>query len=316
MEINWKENWQEKMSQNYRPMTFRAWLELVTPNTWGASILPVLLGSVLAYGLKGDFSLLRLILLLFCAVFMHCAVNALNHLFDFLKDTDNLENCLDPHDAPMVYHNLHPRTVAALAVFYLFMALALSLYLLLQVGWPLLFMGVFGAAVVVCYAGGPLPITHTPFGELAAGFTMGGVITFAAYYSMTASLDWVVLLYALPPIITIGCILLLNNVCDIEKDIEAGRRTMPILIGRKKATLLLKGGYVVAAVIIEAILIISFPKGCWVFPIVALLSLKKFKAVMTMEFRAETRMAGMKVVLPLTPLLNFGYVLSVFVASF
>ena len=37
---------------------------------------------------------------------------------------------------------------------------------------------------------------------------------------------------------------------------------------------------------------------------------------MTMEFRAETRMAGMKAVLPLTPLLNFGYVLSVFVASF
>lgn len=315
MEMNWKENWREKMARSYQPMTFRAWLELATPNTWGASILPVFLGTVLAYALKGDFSLLRFVLLLFCAVLMHCAVNALNHLFDFLKDTDNLENCLDPHDAPMVYHNLHPRTVASLAVFYLVMALVLSLYLLLQVGWPLLMMGMFGAAVVVCYAGGPLPITYTPFGELAAGFTMGGVITFATYFSITESLDWAVLLYALPPIITIGCILLLNNVCDIEKDMEAGRRTLPILIGRERATLLLKLGYVAAAVMIEVILIVSFPKGFWVFPVVAFLSLKKFKAVMTMEFRAETRMAGMKAVLPLTPLLNFGYVLSVFVAS-
>ena len=122
------------MSQNYRPMTFRAWLELATPNTWGASILPVLLGSVLAYGLKGDFSLLRLILLLFCAVFMHCAVNALNHLFDFLKDTDNLENCLDPHDAPMVYHNLHPSLSRRWPSF-ICSWLWHSLYLLLQVGW-------------------------------------------------------------------------------------------------------------------------------------------------------------------------------------
>ena len=303
------------MTQSYKPMTFRAWLELATPNTWGASILPVLLGAVLAYGLKGQFSFLNFILLLCCAVLMHCAVNALNHLFDFLKDTDNLANCLDPHDAPMVYHNLHPRTVALLAVFYLTMALLLSLYLLFQVGWPLLAMGAFGALIVVCYAGGPLPITHTPFGELAAGFTMGGVITFAVYYTMTASLDWVVLLYALPHIITIGCILLLNNVCDIEKDIEAGRHTMPILVGRPTATLLLKGGYVVAAILIELILILSFPKGCWVFPIFVILGLKKFKAVMTMEFQAETRMAGMKAVLPLTPLLNLGYAASVFLAS-
>ena len=315
MEINWKENWKEKMTRTYSPLTFQAWLELATPNTWGTSLPPVLLGSVLAFNLKGEFFPVRFILLLLCSLLMHWAVNALNHLFDFLKDTDSLENCLDPHDAPMVYHNLHTRTVALLAVFYLFAAFLLSLYLLFQAGWPLLLMGIFGAFIVIFYAGGPMPITHTPFGEFAAGFTMGGVITFASYFAMTGNLDWIILLYALPCIITIGCILLLNNTCDIEKDIPAGRHTLPILIGRKRASALLKSGYIAAAIFAEIILITVFPQGCWFFPIIVVLSLKKFKSVMTMEFRAETRMAGMKSVLPLTPLLNLGYVVSIFIAS-
>lgn len=295
----------------YKPMTFQAWLELATPNTWGASVMPVLLGASLAYALNGAFNLLFFILLLLCSILMHCAVNACNHLFDYLKGTDSKENCLDPHDAPMVYHDLNPRTVALLALFYLALAFVLSLYIIAQVGYVILVIGIIGALVVVAYAGGPLPITHTPFGEFAAGFTMGGLITFAVYYAMAQTLNWWVFLYALPPIMVIGCVLLLNNTCDIEKDIEAHRHTLPILIGRSKATLLLKGGYLAAAGLIAVICLWKFTAGCWVLVPMFLLCGKRFKAVLTMEFTAPTRMAGMKAVLPLTPLLTLSYVLAI-----
>ncbi|MEG0873727.1 MAG: UbiA family prenyltransferase [Clostridiales bacterium] len=305
----------EIKKHKYKPLTFQAWYELATPNTWGASIIPVLLGSTLAYTLNGAFNGLFFILLLICSILMHCAVNAMNHLFDYLKGTDSLENCLDPHDAPMVYHRLNPKTVFSLACFYLLTALLLGLYLISQVGFVILFIGIIGGLVVVFYAGGPFPITHTPLGEFFAGFTMGGLITFAVYYTMTQSLNWLIFFYALPLIIAIGCILLLNNTCDIEKDIEAKRHTLPIIIGRKKATLLLKGGYIFTAVLIAAITVLKFTTGSWLFFLMLIPCYKKFKAVMTMEFKAETRMAGMKAVLPLTPMLNIGYVLAIFAAG-
>lgn len=298
-------------NKDYKPMTFQAWLEMATPNTWGASIMPVLLGVALALALNQAFNLVFFILLLLCSVLMHCAVNAFNHLFDYLKGTDSKENCLDPHDAPMVYHDLDPRTVFFLALLYLALAFLLSLYLIAQVGYVILVIGVIGGLVVVLYAGGPLPITHTPLGELAAGFTMGGLITLAAYYAMTQDLNWLVLFYALPLIITIGCVLLLNNTCDIEKDITANRHTLPIIIGRHRATLLLKAGYLLAAALIVGITVFKFTAGCWFMLPMLFLCRRKFHAVLTMDFTAATRMAGMKAVLPLTPLLNAGYVGSI-----
>ena len=42
-------------------------------------------------------------------------------------------------------------------------------------------------------------------------------------------------LVAIPTALFIGTILLTNNLSDIEEDREAGRKTLPIMIGRKNA---------------------------------------------------------------------------------
>lgn len=297
-----------EVTKKYKPLTFRAWLELATPNTWGASVIPVLLGAALAAALDHQFNPLYFVLLLIAAVSMHCAVNAFNHGFDSLNGTDNLENCLDPTDAPVVYHQLNPIKVILLGFFYLFFALVVAVYLLWQCGVVLLLIGGFGAAVTILYAGGPLPITHTPFGEFFAGFTMGGLITFAVYYAMTLHFNLWVFVYALPMIVVIGMVLLLNNVCDIEKDIPTGRHTLPILLGRPFATFLLRAGYSGAILLIGVIGLVHFAAGMWLFPLLLIAAFPKMKALYQMEFKAETRIKGMKTVLPLTPLIGLFYV--------
>lgn len=301
--------------KQYRPMTFRAWYELATPNTWGASVIPVLLGAVLAYSLRASFSWLYFFLLLIAAVSMHCAVNAFNHGFDFLKGTDCLDNCLDPTDAPVVYHRLDPRKVILLGCFYLLLALLVSAYIIWQTGPVILVIGVVGALVAFFYPAGPLPITHTPFGEFFAGFTMGGLITLAVYYAMTLDLSFWLFWYASPVIIAIGMVLLLNNVCDIEKDIEAQRRTLPILIGRPAATALLRGGYVLSLLLIAIIGCLNFLSGMWLYILLLLIAFPKLRALFTMEFTAENRIAGMRAVLPLTPILGLHYVLIILLST-
>lgn len=292
----------------YGPLTGRAVYELATPNTWGASVIPVLLGVALAAWRDGAFRPLCALLTLLAAIAMHCAVNAFNHGFDGLKGDDTLENCLDPHDAPVVYHHLNPRQVIALGAGYLTLALVLALYLLARTGPGLLVIGLIGAAVAFFYAGGPKPITHLPLGEVAAGFTMGGLITLASHTAMTGAVHPAILLWALPIMVTVAMVLLLNNVCDIEKDIPAGRKTLPICIGRPAATALLRGGYTAALAAIAVLGVLWFRPGLWILIPTLLLALPRLKTLYTMAFTAQTRMAGMKAVLPLTPILGGGYV--------
>ena len=283
--------------------------ELANVHYWGVSVIPVLLGSVLAFTVGGHFDLLVFALLLPAAVLMHCVVNAYNHLFDYLRGTDGEENRENPR-YPILYYGIHPLYVLFLGIAYLFLALLLSLYVIYLSGWPLLVIGVIGAVVAVTYSGGPLPLSHFPLGEIASGFTMGGLIPFAVYYGMTARLDFQILLFSLPMIFTIGLVCYVNNICDIEKD-RVNRRTLPILIGRERASKGFRGAYALTWCGAFVLLLLFFPKGCWVLPIGFLLCFGKLRRLAKLEYTPETRHEVMPLFGSLIPFLNIGYALGI-----
>nr|WP_308589994.1 prenyltransferase [uncultured Megasphaera sp.] len=74
--------------------------------------------------------------------------------------------------------------------------------------------------------------------------------------AVSSTFDFSVLPVALPLIISIGLIMMTNNTSDIEKDREAKRRTLPALLGRKKAVRLYR-----AAVWLWMALICILPVG-------------------------------------------------------
>ena len=88
-------------------------------------------------------------------------------------------------------------------------------------------------AVGYLYTGGPFPISYTPFGEIMSGVFMGMVIILISYYIQTGGLTWNVFLISLPITILVGGINLSNNIRDLVGDKENGRKTLPILAGRK-----------------------------------------------------------------------------------
>lgn len=87
------------------------------------------------------------------------------------------------------------------------------------------------------YTGGPFPISYTPFGELSSGFLMGTVIICISYYiqTLTVTVTANVVLVSIPVAIFIGCIMLANNIRDLDGDKINGRKTIAILIGRINA---------------------------------------------------------------------------------
>ncbi|MDR2735941.1 MAG: prenyltransferase [Gracilibacteraceae bacterium] len=295
----------------YQKLTYKAVKELAAPQTWPAGVLPVLLAATLSYTVYHAFAIFPFVLLLILSVLLQSAVNTLNDYYDYVKGTDTEDNSLDMNDASIIYNRINPRTALGTGMVFLVLALLGGVYCVWLTGWPLLLIGLLGAATIFLYSGGPLPISYLPLGEFISGLMMGGMITLAAVYVFSGSLSLSVLYYALPLIVSIGWILLTNNICDIEKDTAAGRRTLPMLLGRKNAARVLLGGFLFIVAAIAHLAFYSFRPGFWlVLPLLIHFALY-LKRLRHMEYSAANRRAAMLTTLRLVTILNSYYILTI-----
>ncbi len=260
-------------SDRYAPLTPRAALQLAAPHTWVASVGPVLVGGLAALlvssasavriasvslpgfllgGLYLPALSLRLLLLwllmLICAVAAQSAANTLNDYKDFVAGTDTEENCVDTTDASIIYNRLAPKSARNFGIACLVLALVAGVVAsVLSVPW-LLVLGVVGILALLSYSYGPAPISYLPLGEAVSGLTFGLLIAAATFIALTRGWSWLLVLPCLQQVISIGLIMMTNNICDIERDQEAGRRTLPVLLGRKRALALLAAGNLLALI--------------------------------------------------------------------
>lgn len=210
-------------------------LQLAAPHTWPAAILPVLVAVACAAAQGYAVPWLMALVLLAICILMQASVNTFNDYFDFVKGSDTADDNVEESDATLVYNDIDPRAARNLAIGFLVAAFALGVYVIARAGWVPLALGIVGALAVVLYSAGKTPVSYLPIGEAVSGIVMGGVIPLACYQALTGVLDARMLLWAVPTVIGVGLIMLTNNTCDVEKDAEAGRRTLSVLLGRARA---------------------------------------------------------------------------------
>ncbi|MDR3305659.1 MAG: prenyltransferase, partial [Clostridiales Family XIII bacterium] len=253
--------------KGWQRLTPRAVLELAAPHTWGASVMPVILASAFAISMDGAFSFPLFFSLIATSVCLQCAVNTLNDYSDFISGADRFENCHDPTDASLVYHDYEPVLAFVIGVAFIGAGLLCGLYAIFTVGPELLIFGAVGAAVVFLYSYGILPLSYTPVGEFLSGVVMGGIIPVACFYAFTRQLSVWVLVYSIPVIVTIALIMMTNNGSDIEKDIESARHTLPTRIGRARTKKLHAVFFTAAMAAAAAVAAFRFPQGVWLLPL-------------------------------------------------
>ena len=219
----------------YQKLTVKMALELAAPHTWPAAVMPVVIGIALSIANEAFPSWITCLVLLFICVLMQSSVNTFNDYFDYAKGLDSTEDNLDPTDAVLLYNNVNPKSALKLAIGFLAAAFVLGIYIIWLAGWIPLVIALVGALIVVLYSAGKTPISSLPIGEAVSGIVMGGLITLAVFDVLVGEFSWFVLLWSIPQIIGIGLIMMTNNTCDIEKDVQSNRRTLPIILGRKRA---------------------------------------------------------------------------------
>lgn len=105
-------------------------------------------------------------------------------------------------------------------------------------------------AIGYLYTGGPMPISWTPFGELFSGLFMGMIIILLAFFIQTGNINSFVVWISIPIVITIGLINMANNIRDRVKDQASGRKTLPILLGKRASITFMAVMYIIAYVFV------------------------------------------------------------------
>lgn len=300
---------------SYARLTARMALQLAAPHTWPAAIFPVLIASAAAAVTAPSVSIVMVCILLAICILMQSAVNTFNDYYDYVKGADSADDNVEESDAVLVYNNVNPHAALALAIGFLVAAFALGVYVIWMAGWIPLALGVVGALIVVLYSAGKTPISYLPIGEVVSGFVMGGLIPLACYQALTGVFDLRALLWAVPTIIGVGLIMMTNNTCDIEKDVAVGRRTLPTLLGRKRARTLYHGCVYAWLVSIVILVGVFFTNGLIVVVFMLLGCLPLLKALLGNPLVPASRIGAMAQICGVNIALGAFYAASIFASS-
>ncbi|MDO4976335.1 MAG: prenyltransferase [Eubacteriales bacterium] len=247
------------MTNTYKPLTLKLAWNLAAPRSWVASVIPAVFG-ILFCSIQGyQLSAWQGICLFLACVFLQSSVNTLNDYMDFIKGTDGEDDNVEENDAVLIYGGIAPKSALKLGIVYLVIGIFLGVVSCLSHGYYPMIIGTIGVLVIAFYSCGPHPISYLPVGELISGGVMGGLIPLGICACADGKLHFTAIFGSLPLIIGIALIMLCNNGCDIEKDILAGRKTFPVVVGRKRANQIYHGAILlwVALLIMEPILLIG-----------------------------------------------------------
>jgi 1,4-dihydroxy-2-naphthoate polyprenyltransferase len=211
---------------------FHVWWRLLRPHTLTASFVPVFVGTMIALNTHG-INILVFLAMLVASMLIQSATNMFNEYYDYVRGLDSDESV--GIGGTIVRDGIHPKTVLRLALIFYGIALLLGIYICIVSSWWIAVVGLVCMLFGYLYTGGPLPISTTPFGELFSGFFMGTVIIGISYYIQTDSINSFVVFISIPVAIFIGCIMMSNNIRDLDGDEKGGRKTLAILLGRENA---------------------------------------------------------------------------------
>jgi len=216
--------------------TLKILWKLTRPHTLTASFVPVFIGTIYAMYF-GKVDIWLFLAMLFATLFIQIGTNLFNEYYDFKRGLDSADSV--GIGGAIVHYGMKPKTVMKMALGSYGISLLLGIYICMNSSWWLALIGLIGMTVGYLYTGGPYPIAYTPFGELFAGLFMGSFFVLISFFIQTGDVNGEVILLSIPIAFLVGGINLSNNIRDIEEDIKGGRKTLAILVGKKRAVIVL-----------------------------------------------------------------------------
>jgi len=96
-------------------------------------------------------------------------------------------------------------------------------------------LGILAIIAAILYTNGKLPYGYIGLGDISVYLFFGLLGVLGTYYLQVNSVEWSLLLPATScGLLTVG-VLNINNIRDIDSDLQAGKRSIPVMLGKSKA---------------------------------------------------------------------------------
>jgi 1,4-dihydroxy-2-naphthoate octaprenyltransferase len=229
------------------PDAVSKWLVITRAAVFSMTVTSGLIGGLLAIGaarLTGDVTVNwgLLALAVVGLVAAHAANNMINDYFDLEGgvDTDDYVRALyAPH--PILSGWVTKRQLGTAILFVNAIDLAIMLFLVSQRGPLVAAFAVGGLFVSVFYVAPPIRLKHIGLGEPGVFLVWGPLMVVGTFFVATGEIPGWAWIASLPYAILVTTVLFGKHIDKIEADRKKGVRTMPVLLGERRARLVAQG---------------------------------------------------------------------------
>lgn len=241
-----------------------------------ASVVPILVGGVeAARYLRGEgrsFDFLLFFLALIGGLSFHASANVINDYFDYRGGTDNINKYHNPFSggSRLIQDGiLTPQETLKISLFFLFLGIAIGLYLLYRTGPILLIFGLLGIFFVLVYSINRYGFSYIGrgLGDLTIALSFGPIMLLGTYYVITWDISSSAVVLSVPIALLIALVLFVNGYPDYEADKATQKHSGVVTLGREGAR------YAYAAAIAFAYLSVIFGVIFKIIPTLTLISL-------------------------------------------
>ncbi len=242
----------------------RSWVMAVRPVTLSASAVPVLLGTALA-AVAVDINWLLFGLAFTGALIIQVGTNLAD---EYVDHRSSRASAKFPAPHKVIQRGLLSERAVLLGTALCFaLSAGIGLYIVSQVGWPILVAGIFSLLAGYLYSSGPFPLGKWGLGEITVFLFMGPLIVMASYYVQVQELTWRLFWASVPIGLLVTAILQGNNLRDIDEDRAEGKHTLVTIFGASP------GRWTYAALLLGAYVALAINVGTGVMPPLALIAM-------------------------------------------
>lgn len=202
-------------------------------------IVPVILGSVMAWHAGFPFHWGYFFITLFGIVCIHAGANTINDYFDHLSRNDevNVEYVRPFSGGSRLIQNgtISPKGMLTLSLTLYGVGIAVGLILAAARGLPILWLGMLGVAFGVLYVMPGVNLAARGVGEIGIAVSFGLLCVMGSYYIQAQSFALEPLLLSLPVALLITAILWINEFPDFKADKAVGKNHLVVRMGRRNA---------------------------------------------------------------------------------
>ena len=215
------------------------WVVKLRAPFFTADLVPLVLGTTLAWARADAFNFWYFLLALVGAVCINAGTNMTNDYFDHKWGSDEVNtefaNPFTGGSRLIQMGLVKPQEMLWQGIGFFVVASLIGLFLVFTRGRGVLWLGLTGVFCGYFYTAPPFRLVRTGLGELVIGLCLGPLMVLGAYYVQVQSVDWEPVIASLPVGLLIVLVLWINQFQDTPADVAVGKHHLVARIGRRRA---------------------------------------------------------------------------------